>query len=48
MASKSSKEHPALAAVRASDTVKVKVGCSDTARDWIGLRKNIRGTRRAD
>jgi glutamine synthetase len=29
MASKVSKEHPALAAVRGSDTVKVKVACSD-------------------
>jgi glutamine synthetase len=29
MARKNDKEHPALAAVRASDTVKVKVACSD-------------------
>ena len=29
MANRKSKEHPALAAVRASDTVKVKVACSD-------------------
>ena len=38
MASKSSKEHPALAAVRASGTVKVKVKVagSDIARDWFG------------
>ena len=36
MASKSSKEHPALAAVRASSAVKVKVAGSDIGGDWFG------------